>query len=420
MDAASISLPGMPDRDDDEWSEIDRLLSLARTHLGMDIAWMSQFSDGQQMIRAASGDTAAMNVTVGEGTPLEGSFCTRVLAGTLPAVIPDARRHPVARELAITQALRIGSYVGVPWRGETGETAGMLCCLSRGTDPALDERAVSFLALIADLISDYVASPLASNRRVVEHGAERVRVLLENRALQMVFQPVMWLHDAEPHAFEALARFHDPDFPTPAHAFAAATRVGLGVPLELLAVQQAFTHLDDIPVGAWLAVNLSADALMVPGVQDTLLAHADRGIGVELTEHTQVGDYPRLAAATDRLRSAGIRIVVDDAGAGFASFRHILKLRPDVIKLDIEITRNVDSDPVRMALTRSLVTFAHDIGAALIAEGIETRAEHDTLMSLGVRLGQGFLLARPAPLPARSPDGRAQLIRVQPLAGRPG
>lgn len=82
--------------------EIDRLLLLARSHLGMDIAWMSQFTDGQQVIRAASGDTAAMNVRVGEGTPLKGSFCVRVLAGTVPAAVPEARRHPVTRDLAVT------------------------------------------------------------------------------------------------------------------------------------------------------------------------------------------------------------------------------------------------------------------------------------------------------------------------------
>jgi EAL domain-containing protein (putative c-di-GMP-specific phosphodiesterase class I) len=412
MDAATTSASGESSRDGEEWDGVERLLFLARTHLGMDVAWLSQFSDGQQVIRAASGETDAMSVAVGEGTPLEGSYCTRVLAGTIPAVISDARRHPVTRELAITKFHRIGSYVGVPWRGTAGETAGMLCCLSRGPDPALDERAVTFLALIADLISDHVTSPLVSERRANQRGVEHVHQLLEKRALRMVFQPVVRLHDGEPQTLEALARFDDPAFPTPAHAFATATRVGLGVPLELLAVQQAFAHLDDIPAGIWLAVNLSADSLMIPVVQDTLLERADRRIAVEVTEHTQVSDYQKLSTATDRLRSAGIQIVVDDAGAGFASLRHILKLRPDVIKLDIEITRDVDIDPVRMALTRSLVTFAHDVGAALIAEGIETRGERDMLMSLGVRLGQGYLMARPGPLRPHTTHEEHRLTRV--------
>lgn len=383
----------------EDWAAVRRLLSLARTHLGMDVAWMSQFSDGDQVVRAASGDAAAMNVRVGEGTSLEGSFCVRVLAGTLPAVIPDARRHPVTRELAITAEHGIGSYVGVPWRGTDGEVGGMLCCLSSGTSPGLDAQAPRFLALIADLISDHLGSPLAAERRATQDGAKTIRAVLDSRGVRMVFQPVVRLGDGEVVALEALARFDHPDLPTPDHAFAAATRAGLGVELELLAVERAFERLDDLPAGVRLFVNLSAEALTDPAATEMLLRHADRRIGVEVTEHTPVQDYLALVAVTDRLRSVGVRISVDDAGAGFASFRHVLKLRPDVIKLDLAITRDVDTDPVRQALTRSLVTFARDIGAALIAEGIETQAEHDTLVGLGVPLGQGYLMARPGPLP---------------------
>jgi len=108
-----------------------------------------------------------------------------------------------------------------------------------------------------------------------------------------------------------------------------------------------------------------------------------------------------LIAATERLRAAGAQIAVDDAGAGYASFRHILKLRPAMIKLDLEIVRDVDSDPVRRALTRSLVSFAAEADAVLVAEGIETEAELTVLRRLGVGFGQGYLLARPGPLPAR-------------------
>jgi EAL domain-containing protein (putative c-di-GMP-specific phosphodiesterase class I) len=110
---------------------------------------------------------------------------------------------------------------------------------------------------------------------------------------------------------------------------------------------------------------------------------------------------------------------VDDAGAGFASFSHILRLRPNVIKLDIDLTRGVDTDPVRQALTRALVDFARDIDAHLIAEGIETRAEHDALLGLGVPLGQGFLIARPAGFRRPALSARTQ-TGTMPLAVRNG
>ncbi|GAA2701411.1 hypothetical protein Apa02nite_053640 [Actinoplanes palleronii] len=223
--------------------------------------------------------------------------------------------------------------------------------------------------------------------------------VLRSRAIQPTFQPVLRLADETVVAYEALARFHKDDFSSPDHAFTAAAEAGLGIELEFLAMQRALASLDGVPAGTYLSTNLSVEALLDAQVQQTLLANAHRMIAVELTEHTQVHDYPQLVAVTERLREAGILIAVDDAGAGFASLSHILQLRPDIIKLDITLTSGIDRDPVRMALARCLVGFASDIGAMLIAEGIETAAEHDKLLELGLQLGQGYLLGRPAPLP---------------------
>jgi EAL domain-containing protein (putative c-di-GMP-specific phosphodiesterase class I) len=121
---------------------------------------------------------------------------------------------------------------------------------------------------------------------------------------------------------------------------------------------------------------------------------------LELTEHTRVRDYQVLRLCLDRFRERGVRIAVDDAGAGYAGLQHILSLSPDVIKLDLQLTRNVDSDPARRALSACLVQFAREIGAEVVAEGIETPAELDTLRTLGIRWGQGFYLGRPAPVAA--------------------
>lgn len=229
-------------------------------------------------------------------------------------------------------------------------------------------------------------------------AAETIHSVLRSGAVTPTFQPVVMLGDGALVAFEALARFRTEDFPGPDQAFGAAMDAGLGVELELLAMRRALAALDRVPRDVYLSTNLSVEAMLDPRVQDTLLAHADRRLAVELTEHTQVHDYPALVAVTERLRAAGILIAVDDAGAGFASLSHILQLRPDIIKLDITLTRGVDTDPVRMALARCLVAFASDIGATLVAEGIETPAEREKLLELGVRLGQGYLLGRPGPL----------------------
>jgi EAL domain-containing protein (putative c-di-GMP-specific phosphodiesterase class I) len=228
---------------------------------------------------------------------------------------------------------------------------------------------------------------------------EDLREVIDAQAIRPSFQPVVRLADGVVEAYEALARFDKAQFASPAEAFAVATRAGMGVDLELVALERALAHLELMPAETWLSANLSVEALLTPRVTATVLRHAATRIAVELTEHAQVVDYAELVKVTDQLRAAGVLIAVDDAGAGFASLSHILQLRPDIIKLDITLTRGIDADPVRMALARSLVGFAEDIGAMLIAEGIETFAEHEKLRSLGVKLGQGYFMARPGPLP---------------------
>ena len=122
-------------------------------------------------------------------------------------------------------------------------------------------------------------------------------------------------------------------------------------------------------------------------------------IALELTEHARVDDYEGLSRVLTPLRDQGMQLAVDDAGAGFASLRHILQLQPDIIKLDMTLTRHVDADGARRALAAALITFAGEIGASIVAEGIESEREIDALVGLGVQYGQGYHLARPGPLP---------------------
>ncbi|BCJ56180.1 hypothetical protein Asp14428_76550 [Actinoplanes sp. NBRC 14428] len=377
---------------------VERLLTLVRLHLGTEVAWASVLAEGRQVIVAAAGETAAMNIVVGDGTDADGSYCVRVLAGRLPAAVGEARRHPVTRDLAVTRDLRIGSYVGVPWRTPDGAVGGMLCCVSRHPDPGLEERSLAYLETVAAMLGDLIGGRELQEHHAAARVERAVRSLFDADGLRMVFQPAVRLSDGVPTAVEALARFDHELFPTPDRAFAAASRFRLGVDLELLAVRRAFAFLPAVPADMMMCVNLSAEALLDDRVQRALLAHADRRIGLEVTEHTQVSDYLALISVTERMRAAGIRIVVDDAGAGYASLKHILQLRPNVIKLDLTLVRDVDTDASRQALARSLVSFARDIGAILVAEGIETPAELEMLRRLGVDYGQGYLLARPASL----------------------
>ncbi len=119
---------------------------------------------------------------------------------------------------------------------------------------------------------------------------------------------------------------------------------------------------------------------------------------VEITEHEPVDDYEELARALRPLRDLGVRIAIDDAGAGYASLRHTLALDPDIVKADIALTRGIDTDRAKRALASALISFADEMAMTIVAEGIETEAALQTLVGLGVRYGQGFHIARPAPL----------------------
>jgi EAL domain-containing protein (putative c-di-GMP-specific phosphodiesterase class I) len=227
----------------------------------------------------------------------------------------------------------------------------------------------------------------------------RVRDVLTSGGPDVVFQPVVDLRRMQLVGVEALARFgaHRPD-----DWLADAHAVGLGVRAELAvllsAVRRAAEPAARFPEGARLWVNVSPEVLCAPElievVRDTPVP-----LTVEVTEHARVADYAPLHRAVDRLRAEGAWLAVDDAGAGYSSFRHVLRLRPEAIKMDMSITRGIEHDPARAELAGSLVRMARQLGALLVAEGVETRAELDALLSVGVAAAQGHYLARPGPLP---------------------
>jgi EAL domain-containing protein (putative c-di-GMP-specific phosphodiesterase class I) len=218
-------------------------------------------------------------------------------------------------------------------------------------------------------------------------GPEQLRVHL---------QPVIGLRTGVVWGLEALARFPGHPQPGPAAWFKSAIRAGWGPALETVALCGALDVLDGLPPGMTLTVNLSPAALMRPDVTELLLDATPNRLLVEITEHEPVHDYPALLRALSELRNAGMRIGIDDFGAGHSSLRHVLMLSPDLVKLDISIIRNVDVDPSRQALVEAMLAFCGRIGADVIAEGVEEPGELVTLLDLGVQYGQGWFLARPA------------------------
>ena len=209
-----------------------------------------------------------------------------------------------------------------------------------------------------------------------------------------VFQPLVSLATGQVSGYEALARFPHPPARRPDEWFAVAQRVGLGPELEARALRAA-TEASGRPAGTFLSFNLSASALMSDIAIAALPADLT-DIVIEITENERVGDDDQLALRLEPLRKRGARIAVDDAGAGYSGLQQVMRIQPDIIKLDRSLVANVDTDPAKAALIDSFVRFARRTGATVCAEGIETPEELKVLADLDVTYGQGFGLARPA------------------------
>ena len=269
--------------------------------------------------------------------------------------------------------------------------------------PALTDRAVPGMStdrLTGDRLGEFVANVLRPGIAADVAIKERIEQVLAGSLLAVVCQPIVDIQTGELVGAEALARFPLSPAQPPNVWFDQAEQVGLGVDLQLAAVRAALNLLHELPSDVFLAINVGADAIASPERPPLLNAIDGERVVLELTEHLEIGDYTRLRSVLSCIRSRGIRVAIDDTGAGFASLGHLLNLAPDVIKLDRQFTRGIDLDPVRRALARALVSFAAETGAQVVAEGIETADELETVRRLGIAYGQGYFIGRPAPVVA--------------------
>jgi PAS domain S-box-containing protein len=233
----------------------------------------------------------------------------------------------------------------------------------------------------------------------LEASRARVQELLAGHQLRTVWQPIFSLDNGHITGVEALTRFSHSRVEQPTDRwFYEAHKAGLGQQLEILAIETALASARSLPSSLYLSMNVSPSTVAEGGIASVIEQSAvppDR-IVLELTEHVSIEDYDAFLPALESLRQTGLRLAVDDAGAGFASFRHILRLAPDIIKLDQSITRGIDSNAAQRALAAALVMFALDVGSTIVvAEGVETEAELSTVATLGIDAVQGYYLARP-------------------------
>jgi EAL domain-containing protein (putative c-di-GMP-specific phosphodiesterase class I) len=338
---------------------VQRVLALARTYLAMEVAWLAD-----------------------PGT-------TR--AALAPTIDPNAA-------------------VCVPVRTPDGSLRGMLCCTDGSVHPELSLPDLRVLEMLAGILGELAGND--ARAAALETVRLRTTGAIVGHGRSLALQPIVDVPTGIATGVEALTRFDSPQ--ATEQWFAQAEPVGLRLPLEIAAARTALAVLERPGHVGYLSLNLSAEAVVSDEFCDLMASADPSSLVVEITEHAAVEDYEVLSRALRRHRDAGLRLAVDDAGAGYASLRHILQLRPDFIKIDLSLVRGIHLDQARQALVTSLVSFARTVDAVLVAEGVEEQGELDMLVGLGVRQMQGYLLCAPCadpPMtgfrrPSRPPRGR--------------
>ncbi|WP_051613721.1 EAL domain-containing protein [Rhodococcus sp. UNC23MFCrub1.1] len=236
---------------------------------------------------------------------------------------------------------------------------------------------------------------------------EEIVAVLRRGGPSTVFQPVVEAADLRVVGYEALARFPT-GTPGPEQWFASATQHALAGALEGAALLRALDHADALPPELFLAVNLSPAALTADPTLIEPLRHAarHRRIVLEVSEHSTVTEVENALGLLDDLRAAGVVLALDDVCAGHSGLRQVITVRPDIVKLDAFVTRDIDTDPFRSAITAATITLAGQFDMTVVVEGIETDAELRTVRELGAHLLQGCHPGQPAPdhRPAHPPD----------------
>jgi len=371
-------------------SEVERqiadLLGTARSALGLSLAFLSRLDGVTQHLEVV--ETAHPDL-IGDGAtqPQETSFCQTILDGRLPPVIPDVERFPVAMNLPAARENGIRSYVSAPVVLSDGSLYGTFCAAGFAADDQLGERDRALMELLAQAAAVLIEPDVRKRRRNAE-VADRLEPLIAGGGPVVLLQPIVDLATGHRAGAEALSRFPAAWNQPPDVVFADAELIGEREHLEVQALQQAAEHLPH--TSGYVAMNVSPATLATGSCQDALRRMPLDRVVLELSEHVAIDDYDELHGLLAPLRGRGMRLAIDDVGAGFSSLRHIVATAPDVIKLDRSLVAGVADDAVLATVTRALVDLAGATGALVVAEGIETPADATTLRGLGVHYGQGW------------------------------
>jgi hypothetical protein len=290
---------------------LQRALGSVRSHLGMDVAFVSEFVGDERIFRHVDTRTGRSPIKVGDSLSLKRGYCKKIVEGRLPELIPDTSAVPEAMAIAETHEVPIGSHLSVPLRLHDGRLYGTLCCFSFSPDVSLNERDLNMMKAFAELITYQIDTKLETVRSRNEK-ATRIRNVLRSEAPSIVYQPVFRLSDMTILGAEALARFPNEPLRGPDKWFAEAGEVGLKTQLELKAIRSAVTQYASLRNAGsfYLGLNSSPQTIMNGCFLEATAGLPPERIILEVTEHDHVENYDELIRALKPLRARGIQIAI--------------------------------------------------------------------------------------------------------------
>jgi EAL domain-containing protein (putative c-di-GMP-specific phosphodiesterase class I) len=399
----------------DAEQQIAELLHTARKSLRLSVAFLSRLDGTTQHLEVVDSSVPFL-FQEGYQQKQEVTLCQAVLDRKLPQVIPNLKDFPEAMKLPAARLPRLRSYVSVPVTLSDGSLYGTFCAAGLTSDKDLTRRDKALMDVLASAAAVIIEPEVRSQERRTGIS-DRLGPVIAAGGPVVVLQPIVDLASGRRVGAEALSRFPAEWGMAPDVVFAEAHSVGSGHLLELLALERAAEHLQR--VDGYIAMNVSPATLLTPECGDLLGRLPLPRVLLELSEHDQVEDYAALNAALAPFRADGMRLAIDDVGAGFSSLRHIVVTAPDVIKIDRSIVAGLDTDPVLETLVRSLMEFGHGCAVRVVAEGVENAAEAAVLSALGVDYGQGWHFGRPGPAETLTPIGAPQTRIPVPRAADP-
>lgn len=370
------------------------ILTALRVALNFPAVYFVRYDGAKAQIVDVSGHSGAFGLDPGPCQKDAEVYFQMLRDSEVPSVIENTMTEPMAQHVPWLRRSRIGAISSCLIQTASGSVLGAICAFT-AAPKRIHSRDKKTMAMLAKIASNLITNE-ASAMTQLSALRRRIRNVISDSRVNIHLQPIVDLLTTETRGYEALSRFeHEDDTLTPRIWFDDARRVGMQPLLECAAMAEAIELLRFLPNDTYLSVNASPETVRIGAVADILQDGPPDRMVLDLTEHADAEQLDGLHDALKELKSMNVQIALDNFGAGDLQLPSVEKLEPDILKLDISLVKSINRSSVSQAMTRSIVSFANDIDAALIAVGIEHESERAKLAELGVRFGQGFLLARP-------------------------